>query len=73
VIALPEGTDDVCIDATLAPGTLSYGEGYFPGAAPDEVLLSTHACHPSLGNDNLCGVAVARRLAAPLLPPAQPL
>jgi aminopeptidase-like protein len=64
--ALPEGTYDVCIDATLAPGTLSYGECYLPGATADEVLLSTHVCHPSLGNDNLSGVAVATRLAAHL-------
>ena len=34
-----------------------------PGDAPDEVLLSTHVCHPSLCNDNLSAIAVATALA----------
>jgi len=54
---------DVCIDSTLAPGHLSYGEYYIRGELPDEVLISCHTCHPSLCNDNLSGVAVATLLA----------
>lgn len=54
---------DVCIDSSLEPGHLTYGECYLPGKKSDEVLLSCHACHPSLGNDNLSGVAVATFLA----------
>jgi aminopeptidase-like protein len=54
---------EVCIDATLAPGHLSYGEYVLPGASDDEVLLSCHVCHPSLANDNLSGIAVAMQLA----------
>ena len=57
--ALPEGDYEVCIDSTLAPGALSYGECLIPGATRDEVLLSCHVCHPSLANDNLSGVALA--------------
>jgi aminopeptidase-like protein len=50
---------DVCIDSTLAEGALTYGECYLPGAQPDEVLISTHVCHPSLCNDNLSGISLA--------------
>ena len=59
-------TDDeyeVCIDATVEPGHLTYGEYLLPGETPDEILLSCHACHPSLANDNLSGVALAVALA----------
>ncbi len=57
--ALPEGEYEVCVDSTLAPGHLSYGECLLPGRTTDEVLLSCHVCHPSLANDNLAGVTVA--------------
>ncbi|MFO1530617.1 MAG: DUF4910 domain-containing protein [Kiritimatiellia bacterium] len=60
---LPEGGYEVCVDSTLAPGSLSIGELVLPGESPDEVLVSTHICHPSLANDNLSGIAVAARLA----------
>lgn len=61
--ALPADTYEVCIDATLEPGHLSYGELYLRGASRDEVLISCHSCHPSLANDNLSGVVVAAYLA----------
>ena len=61
--ALPEGEYEVCIDATLEPGHLTYGELFLPGAATDEMLFSCHVCHPSLANDNLAGVVVAVWLA----------
>lgn len=54
---------DVCIDSTLEPGHLTYGECVLPGSTTDEILVSTHACHPSMANDNLSGIAVATRLA----------
>jgi aminopeptidase-like protein len=54
---------EVVIDATLAPGALTYGEYLLPGGTDDEVLVSTHCCHPSLANDNLSGIAVAVGLA----------
>ena len=57
---------DVCVDATLAPGSLSYGELLVPGASSDEILFSTHVCHPSLANDNLSGMAVCAFLARAL-------
>jgi aminopeptidase-like protein len=61
---LPEDDEyEVRIDSTLEDGELTYGECYLEGETTDEVLISTHACHPSLANDNLAGVAVATFLA----------
>ena len=60
---LQEDEYDVSIDSTLEPGHMSYGELCLPGESPDEILISCHACHPSLCNDNLSGVAVATFLA----------
>jgi aminopeptidase-like protein len=53
---------EVCIDSTLAPGSLTYGEALIAGEKDDEVLISTHICHPSLCNDNLSGIAIAAYL-----------
>lgn len=64
---LTDGEYEVCIDATLEDGSLTYGELYVAGETTDEVLISTHVCHPSLCNDNLSGIAVASFLAASLL------
>ncbi|HWC04636.1 MAG TPA: DUF4910 domain-containing protein [Methylomirabilota bacterium] len=66
LLALEDGEYDVCIDSSLAPGHLTYGEYYLKGASADEVLVSCHVCHPSLCNDNLSGVAVATFLATHL-------
>lgn len=54
---------EVCIDATLEDGNLTYGEYFLAGETRDEVLISCHACHPSLCNDNLSGMALAVSLA----------
>lgn len=51
------------IDSSLTEGSLTYGECYLPGETSDEVLISVHACHPSLANDNLSGVTIATFLA----------
>jgi aminopeptidase-like protein len=66
--ALPEGDYEVCIDSSLAPGALTYGEYLIPGESTDEVLISVHVCHPSLANDNLSGIAIATQLAEALAP-----
>ena len=62
-----EGLDaddyEICIDSTLEPGHLTYGEYRLKGSTDDEVLISSHSCHPSLCNDNLSGMATAARLA----------
>ncbi len=61
--ALGEGEYEVCVDATLADGALSYGECFLPGESEREVLISCHVCHPALANDNLSGIALAAFLA----------
>jgi aminopeptidase-like protein len=61
---LPSGEYEAVIDSTLEPGSLSYGECVLPGSTPEEILVSSHICHPSLANDNLSGVAVAAFLAS---------
>lgn len=63
MLALADEKYEVCIDSTLEDGFLTYGEYYLPGSSSDEVLISVHACHPSLANDNLSGLAVAAFLA----------
>jgi aminopeptidase-like protein len=57
---------EVCIDSTLEPGHLSYGEYFLAGERPDEILISTHVCHPSLADDNLSGIAVSSCVARAL-------
>jgi aminopeptidase-like protein len=61
--ALKDGDYEVRIDSSLEDGHLTYGECYLPGASTDGVLISCHACHPSLANDNLSGLTVATALA----------
>ena len=61
--ALEDGLYEVCVDSTMEPGSLTYGECYVPGESTDEILISCHVCHPSLANDNLSGIAIAAHLA----------
>ncbi|NJN44651.1 MAG: DUF4910 domain-containing protein [Anaerolineae bacterium] len=60
---LDQGEYEVCVDATLEDGQLTYGELYLPGETKDEVLISCHSCHPSLCNDNLSGIVLSTFLA----------
>jgi aminopeptidase-like protein len=60
---LTDQTYTVVIDSDHRDGSLTYGELLVPGQTADEVLISTHACHPSLANDNLSGIAVSTFLA----------
>ncbi|HYT26715.1 MAG TPA: DUF4910 domain-containing protein [Actinomycetota bacterium] len=74
--ALPDGEYHVVVDSVLGEGSLAWGECLVPGATTDgattdgattdEVLVSCHACHPSLCNDNLSGVVLATFLAKAL-------
>jgi aminopeptidase-like protein len=68
--ALPAGDYRVVVDSSLEPGSVSYAEAVFAGDTTDEVLLTTYACHPSLANDNLSGVATLTELGRTLA--AQP-
>jgi len=57
---------EVNIDSKLESGFLTYGELLIKGEIEDEVLISTHICHPSLANDNLSGIAIATYIAETL-------
>ena len=76
LLALQDGDYEVCIDSSLEDGHLSYGEYLLHGETENEVLISCHACHPSLANDNLSGLAVAAwffasQVIAPIVPGAK--
>ena len=62
-----DGPVEVVVDAEHVAGSLSYGEVVVPGQTSREVLLSAHACHPALANDNASSIAVATALARRLL------
>jgi aminopeptidase-like protein len=65
--AMDAGPYDVVVDATLAPGEMTYAELVIPGDTADEVMFTAHLCHPSLANDNLSGLTVATEVARTLL------
>ncbi len=62
-LELKDDIYEVKIDSTLENGSLTYGEYFIKGESDDEVLISTHVCHPSLANDNLSGIAIATYIA----------
>jgi aminopeptidase-like protein len=63
MLAMADGDYEVCVDSILEAGHLTYAECYLPGRSSEEILISCHACHPSLANDNLSGLVVATFLA----------
>lgn len=65
-LAMKDREYEVCIDATLEPGHMTIGEFRIQGQIDREVLISCHCCHPSLGNDNLTGMAIGAILAKKL-------
>jgi len=60
---LTEEEYHVKVNATIEDGFLTYGEFYIKGQTENEVLISTHVCHPSLCNDNLSGISIAAFIA----------
>jgi aminopeptidase-like protein len=67
-LRLPEGDYDIVVDTDLIDGSLTISEAVLPGETPQEILISTYTCHPSLANNELSGPLVAaflyRQLAA---------
>ncbi|MXX75881.1 MAG: DUF4910 domain-containing protein [Holophagales bacterium] len=64
--SLPAGEYEVLVDASLEDGSMTWAECLLPGSSAEEVLISSHVCHPQLANDNLSGIAVAVHLAEAL-------
>ena len=62
-LKLKDDEYEVFIDSSLKDGSMTYGEYFIRGKQSDEVLISCTACHPSLCNDNLSGVALTTFLA----------
>lgn len=62
-LAAAAGPLQVCIDSTLQPGSLSYGELLLPGQRSEQILLSAYICHPSMANDSLSGAVLLAWLA----------
>lgn len=55
---------EICIDSNFnEKGSLTYGEYFIKGETDEEVLISSHICHPSMCNDNLSGICTALALA----------
>ncbi len=66
LLQLKDETYEVLIDSSLENGHLTWGEVFLEGTTDEEVLITCHACHPSLCNDNLSGVMIAAYLARAL-------
>ncbi len=63
-VRLQPGNYHVCIDSTLEPGSLTYGEFLLKGESTREVFLSTYVCHPSMANNELSGPVVTAHIAS---------
>jgi aminopeptidase-like protein len=61
------GDYEVVIESRLETGALTWGECLHRGTSTDEVLISTHICHPSLANDNCSGLALVTMLGRELM------
>lgn len=58
---------DVLIDSRIREGAMSVGECVIQGQTEREILISAHACHPALANDNASALAVATFAAEALV------
>ena len=61
--SLKPGDYHAVIRSTLEPGSLTYGEMYFPGESEEEIFFSSYTCHPSMANNECSGPALITALA----------
>ena len=61
--SLKPGDYHAVIRSTLEPGSLTYGEMYFPGESEEEIFFSSYTCHPSMANNECSGPVVMTKLA----------
>ncbi|GAB4204746.1 MAG: DUF4910 domain-containing protein [Bacteroidia bacterium] len=54
-----QGEYEILIDSTLSDGHLTYADYVLEGDTPNEILISTYVCHPSMANNELSGPLVA--------------
>ena len=66
--ALAPGDYEAVIDTEFVDGSLTYGSFVVPGQTGNEIVLTTHICHPSLANDNCAGLAALTAVLASLRP-----
>ncbi len=62
-MSLKPGNYHAVIRSTLEPGSLTYGEMYFPGESEEEIFFSSYTCHPSMANNECSGPALITALA----------
>jgi len=65
-LSMADGNLHVVINSEFRSGSLSYGEYLLPGRSPQEILISSYICHPSMANDSLSGVLLSAFLAREL-------
>ncbi len=71
LVALEQASQpfQVVIDSEFSDGSLTYGEILVrgTGASNEEIVVTTHICHPAMANDNVSGMVALTAIAKQLL------
>lgn len=60
--SLKDGKYRMYVDSEFIDGNLNYAEVVIPGDTDKEILFSTYFCHPSMGNNECSGLALASEM-----------